>query len=66
MKDERRFTVRMPGPIADWLSRTKDAEGSTVNFEIIRSVRERMQRHGEVAGQEHQGASFAKTAPGGI
>lgn len=44
MHDERRLTVRLPGPVADWLTAAKDAEGSTINFEIIRSVRERMAR----------------------
>lgn len=54
MLDERRLTVRLPGPVADWLIAAKDAEGSTVNFEIIRSVRERMQRAEATTGESLQ------------
>lgn len=47
MLDERRLTVRLPGTLADWLVALKEREGSTVNFEIIRSIKERMAATGE-------------------
>lgn len=53
MQDDRRLTVRLPGPVADWLFAEKQKEGSTINFEIIRAVRERMVRE-------------TKTAPTGV
>lgn len=43
MLGETRLTVRLPGPLAEWLRAMKERDGSTVNFEIIRSIKERKQ-----------------------
>lgn len=44
MKHETRITLRLPQPMKDWLTEQKEEEGSSVNFEIIRSIKERMER----------------------
>lgn len=61
MLDETRMTIRLPGPVAGWLRDAKEREGSTVNFEIIRSIRERMDR--EAAGISPEKASPAASNP---
>jgi len=44
MKDEARLTIRLPGHLKDWLDAIKEEEGSSINYEIIRSIRERKDR----------------------
>lgn len=57
MDDETRMTIRLPGALASWLREMKEREGSTTNFEIIRSIRERMERVKAVAENSLQAGS---------
>jgi hypothetical protein len=44
MKDEARLTIRLPGNLRQWLEHVKEEQGSSINYEIIRSIRDRMDR----------------------
>ena len=45
MKEEARLSVRIPAELKNWLDTMKEKELSSINYEIVRSIRERKERH---------------------
>lgn len=41
------FPARLPLEVKDWLRHQSDINGSSINSEIIRAIRERMDRIGD-------------------
>jgi hypothetical protein len=39
--DEARLTIRLPMELKIWLDKVKEEEFSSLNYEIVRSIRER-------------------------
>ncbi|WP_319499346.1 hypothetical protein [uncultured Cohaesibacter sp.] len=45
MKNEARLSIRLPIELKEWLDQMKENEVSSINYEIVRSIRERKARH---------------------
>jgi hypothetical protein len=56
MKNQARLTVRLPWKLRRWLEDIKEEQGSSVNYEIIRSIRDRMDRT-QIGGSPEEGAT---------
>lgn len=46
---EDRLTIRLPRELKMWLSEKKTEEMSSMNYEIVRSIRERKEREEQAA-----------------
>lgn len=44
MSDRKPMQLRLPKDLKDWLQREAERNGSSQNSEVIRCIRERMQR----------------------
>ena len=44
MKKDARIAIRIPFELKEWLCRLKEAETSSMNYEIVKSIRERKAR----------------------
>lgn len=44
MNDRQPMQLRLPKDVKEWLLQEADRNGSSQNSEVIRSIRERMQR----------------------
>lgn len=40
MQDEKRITLRVPGHLWEWMRKVRDEEGASVNYQIVRAIKE--------------------------
>ena len=52
MNDTRQLAIRVPEEMKEWLMKEAGRNGSSQNSEVIRAVRERMERLEEGAGRD--------------
>lgn len=45
------FGLRMPSDVREWIRQTAEQNDRSQNYEIVRAIRERMEREKEVAEQ---------------
>ncbi|SDX21297.1 Arc family DNA-binding protein [Roseicitreum antarcticum] len=49
MRDCRPIAIRLPADLKEWIEAQAAINGSSQNSEVIRAIRERMDRHSEPA-----------------